>query len=420
MPWSFGIVVLKNTLLYLLGDQDGVFAYESKKLSLQLSEQLNEVFSLWGVGGSMIEDVYLAVTPCLERLLPPDWNHLHLRQTPSPVERNPILPEFLCRHLRCFNSVGEEQTLQDVVIRECVKADGVSIAASYSPLFPEREDQVKKKIHELNPGVRVFCSYHYPVLNLFLREKCLIFQALCAGILERWYSDLLGFFKNSKLRLWLVEDEAIFWDHAEGMPQRVGLESDRTLYFLLARGTAICDGAEHALAVYHNSNGYYLLEVNGKNVRLLEEEEHFNSKRPLGQIKSLLRNISPGQNLALFNYTGSELRLGYPFKEKKAAFSVAAVGLGLFNSPKRIRLYTLSLQQNQQKVKEEMAVKLLKMNRQGRLFDQPKIGFKVLPLRYLPYSGFFMEGILSATEELPDVFIPEGQAGSTALPRYPR
>lgn len=419
MSWSLGIVALKNTLLFMLGDQDGVYAYEKKKSSFRLSEHLKEVFSIWGVSDSIIGDVYLAVTPGFERLLPHGWNHLHLRQTPSPMERNPLLPESLRRRVLCFNSVGEERTYHEEVIRECAKADGISIIASYSPLFPEREEQVKKKILELNPDGRVFCSYHYPVLNFFLREKCLIFQALSAGILERWYSDLVGFFKNSRLRLWLVEDEAIYWDHAERIPQRVGLEAGRVLYFLLARGAAICDGAEHALAVFHN-NGYYLLEVNGKNVRLLDEDDHLSFKRPLGMVKSLLRNVRPGQNLTLYNFTGAELRLGYPFQEKRAAFSVAAVGLGLFNSPKRIRLYTLSLQQNQQKVKEEMAAKLLQMNRQGRLFDQPKIGFKVLPLRYLPYPGIFMEGVLSTTEDLPDVFILEGQAGSTALPRYPR
>lgn len=394
MPWSLGIVVLKNSLLFLFGDQNGVFACERRRISSQLAGHLDEVFSMWGVKESEVENVYLAFTPFLGKLLPPDWEHRHLRLTPSPVEGNPFLPESLQTRVFCVNNIGE---MSYKVIAECAGSDGVSIIASYSPLFPEKEEGIKRRILELNPDGRVFCSYRYPILNFYLREKCLIFQALSSGILERWHSELMGFFKNSKLRLWLVEDEALHWSGAEEIPQRLGLEAERVVYFLLARGSAICSRAEHALAVFYDAGGYYILEIRGEDVTPVGEEDAISFRRSIGHVKSMLRNISSGQKLTVFNYTGKELGFGYPFEERKAGFSVSVLGMGLFNSPKRVKISVLSLQRDPEKVKEELTTRLMVLNRSKQLFDKPQLSFKEFPLRYLPYSGLFVEAILSGS-----------------------
>ncbi len=130
MSCSLGIIALKNDLLFLLGDQNGVFAFERRLLSPQIAERLSEIFSIWGLKRSAIGDVYVVFAPSFEKLLPPDWNHRHLRLTPSPVEKEPFLSEFLKTRVYCVNNIEKTLACSDEVVTECAGVDGVSIIAS--------------------------------------------------------------------------------------------------------------------------------------------------------------------------------------------------------------------------------------------------------------------------------------------------
>lgn len=397
MSWSLGILFLRRAALVYLGTGDGVCAMERLDYRQAPAEQLQKVFREWRLAPGQIANIFLAVPPCFEKLLPPNWHCLHLRQSTYPMDQKLLLPGRLAALVQVREASAEDA---EALLSAAAGTDLVTVISSFAPLFKEKEVAWKERLQAAHPEMTVACSGDFPMLNFLQREKTLLYRALAGRALQFWLEGLVQLFGEDRPHCWWVEDEALFWEWGREVPQGAGLRAEAIVYLLMARGLTARDMEAEGVVVYRLGKEYSALAVNGYQVSCHCGGELFGASRFLSRLKVFLKNSRPaGREIVVYNLTGQDLNLGYPFREKKEALSPVIMGMGLFRSPLRARGYALCYRQDSSRVRAQLEDDLRHLNSSYSLFDKPRVVFQEMPLRYLNSPSSFITAVISSQDE---------------------